>query len=94
MFLPDRTHKMLILLNFAQKCLSFHPTPLAFGRIFTHGAGAYHVTIVMWVRTSPVTRGADVRMSHGWNVQSKRGEDKLKGTDIYNIYLVPETYNP
>ena len=26
MFLPDRTHRMLILLNFAQKSLSFHPT--------------------------------------------------------------------
>ena len=25
MFLTDRTHKMLILLNFAQKSLSFHP---------------------------------------------------------------------
>ncbi len=38
MFLRDRLNKMLILLNFAQKSLSFHPQPpLAFGRIFTHG---------------------------------------------------------
>ena len=35
--LPHCAHKMLILLNFAQKSLSFHPNPLAFGRIFTHG---------------------------------------------------------
>ena len=27
MFLPDCNHRMLILLNFAQKSLSFHPTP-------------------------------------------------------------------
>ena len=35
MFLRDRTHKMLVLLNFAKKLIIPHPT-LAFGRIFTH----------------------------------------------------------
>ena len=33
MFLRDRTHKMLILLIFAQKAYHF---TLAFGKIFTH----------------------------------------------------------
>ena len=61
MFLPDRTHKMLILLNFAQKSLSFHPT-LAFGRIFTHdvfrylpSAPSHQAPDLAWSMTLPLT---------------------------------------